>query len=237
MQLNYWLFTTYRRKQVDSDLIYASQKYFQGKILDVGGGMSRGRFKRDKKFKWTICDIDPDLKPDVVSPVEKMPFEDNSFDTVKASELFGYVEDWKAGFEECVRVLKQNGYFVCTFPFLTPVDVSQHDSQRISESLIRKTARDLNLKIVELKIEGYFFSVIADFFKAYFQILPFGIRHLTYLLFPILDLLVYFENFPFIKNSRFFKRFPNGYFAVFQKLHMSFPRLRSPHGEKRESMS
>lgn len=217
MDFNYWLFTTYRRKQVDADLIYSSQKYFQGKILDVGGGMSRGKFRRSKKFKWTICDIDDSLKPDVVSPVEKMPFNDSSFDTVKASELFGYVEDWKAGFSECVRVLKPKGYFICTFPFLTPVDVSQHDSQRISESLIYKTARGLNLKTVEFKIEGYFFSTICDFLKAYFQIFPFGIRHLLYFLFPLFDLLMNLEKLTFIRESPFFKRYPNGYFAVFQK--------------------
>lgn len=217
MDFNYWLFTTYRRKQIDADLIYSSQKYFQGKILDVGGAMSRGKFKRDKQFQWTIADINPSLRPDVVSPVEKMPFDDESFGTIKASELFGYVEDWKAGFSQCVRVLKTKGYFICTFPFLTPVDVIQHDSQRISESLIKKTAKELNLKTVEFKIEGYYFSVMADFLKAYYQILPFGIRHLMYMMFPFLDFLVFLEKFAFIKNSSFFKRFPNGYFAVFQK--------------------
>lgn len=215
--LKYWLFTTYRRKQVDTDLIYASGKYFRGKILDVGGGMSRGKFKRDKKYKWTISDIDSSLNPDVVAPVEKMPFKNASFDTVKASELFGYAEDWKQGFAECARVLKHEGYFICTFPFLTPVDVAQHDSQRISESLIKKTAEQTGLKIVEFKIEGYFFSTLADFLKAYFQILPFGLRHISYILFPLFDFLVFLEKYQSVKNSKFFKRFPNGYFAVFQK--------------------
>lgn len=213
----YWIFATYRRKQVDADLERAQKKYFKGKILDAGGGMSRGKFQRSSAYKWVICDIDAKLHPDAVAAVEKMPFRNESFDTVKASELFGYVEDWQKGFAECVRVLKRGGYFVATFPFLTPVDVEQHDSQRISASLIKKTAKENDLRIVESKIQGYFFSVIFDFLKSYFQVWPLGLRYLFYLLFPVFDFFVWLERFSFIKQSWFFRRYPNGYYVVFQK--------------------
>ena len=87
----YWLFTSYRRKNIDRDL-YSIKKYFSGRVLDIGGGHERGNFQKNRNKNWVIADIDKTFNPDVVCDVQKLPFKNNSFDVVKATELFLYVD-------------------------------------------------------------------------------------------------------------------------------------------------
>lgn len=49
--------------------------------------------------------------------VQKLSFEDGSFDLVSCTEVFEHVPDYLAGFSEVCRVLRPGGWFVFTVPF------------------------------------------------------------------------------------------------------------------------
>lgn len=52
-----------------------------------------------------------------VGSIYKLPFEDRSFDTVVASEIFEHLSDPVVAISECHRVLKKNGQFLISVPY------------------------------------------------------------------------------------------------------------------------
>lgn len=215
IDIHHWLFTSYRRKMLDKDL-FSSKKYFKGKVLDVGAGRERGLFQKIKKENWLVVDIDASLNPDVVAPVEKLPFKNNYFNTIKATDLFGYVENPQKGFEECFRVLKKNGNFILSIPYMTPYDNKQHDSQRFTEYALRKIIKKNGFEILKFKSQGYFLTVWADMTRDLIHHLFLPIRYVNYIvIYPILDSLVYFEKY--LGQDQFWKRYTTGFFIVAKK--------------------
>ena len=216
-KLRYRLFTSYRRKKIDSDL-FKSLKYFRGHILDIGGGHERGSFQKEfRNSDWIIADIDEKFKPDVVCNVENLPFKDREFDCIKATELFGYVEKPEEGLRECNRVLRKGGYLILSMPYISPFDNSQHDSQRFTEYKLRKILAENDFKITKLEYQGYFFTVWAEITRNWIHHMFFPLRYFGYLfIFPLLDLLVAYESRNIPKN-KFWKRFTSGFFVVAKK--------------------
>jgi len=214
-EIKYWLFASYHRKKLDN-FLFDSLKYFKGKVIDVGAGRERGKFQLVKEKQWTVVDIDPKLKPDIVAPVEKLPFKNRSIDTIKATDLFGYVEEPEYGFNECSRVLKKGGIIILSFPYMSPYDNDQHDSQRFTEYKIKEALKRHHFKIIKFKYQGYFFTVWAELTRDWIHRTIFPLRYISYLLiYPLLDLLVIWES-----NSSlnpFWKRYTTGFFVIAKK--------------------
>lgn len=89
---------------------------------------------RQKKIKFTqsegefenltTLDVDPGVNPDVIWDLNvlPLPFDDNSFDEIHASEVLEHVGrqgDWKFFFDQFYdfwRILKPGGFLVATVP-------------------------------------------------------------------------------------------------------------------------
>lgn len=214
-KIKYWLFESYRRKKLDGDL-FASINLFKGKVLDVGSGRERGVFKKYRKRNWVVVDIDKSLNPDVVASVENLPFTNNSFDAIKATDLFGYVENPVKGFQECFRVLKKNGYFILSVPYMTAYDNEQHDSQRFTEYKLKKIFKETGFKIIKFRHQGFFFTVWADLTRSWINRMFLPLRYFCYIIvYPMLDLVVFTESR--LKLDKFWKRYTTGFFIVVQK--------------------
>jgi SAM-dependent methyltransferase len=215
-KLQYYLGATYRRKILDKEL-NTNKNYFTGKVLDIGGGRKRGNFQPPKVSKWIFADITSELKPDVICDVEKMQFDDNSFETIKATELFEHVARPVNGIEECYRVLKDNGYFVVSAPFIYPVHGDPYDYQRWTEYKWTKTLKDAGFKIEKIIKVGLFFTVLSDMLKFLNKALPLPLRLLGYLFYPLLDILSAFDNTVFIKKHSKFNSYATGYLFIAKK--------------------
>ena len=81
----------------------------------------------DVSKEWTklvTVDCDPSVKPDIVHDLDVLPypFTDNEFSEIHAYEVLehcGTQGDWKfffAQFNEFYRILKPDGFLVCTVP-------------------------------------------------------------------------------------------------------------------------
>ncbi|OGD86897.1 hypothetical protein A2164_00995 [Candidatus Curtissbacteria bacterium RBG_13_35_7] len=213
--LNYYFHTTYRRKMID-DALGRYSKYFSGKILDVGGGRVRGMFKK-KNEKWVTVDIEKKFNPDVVASVEKLPFKNESFNSIKATELFEHVDNFEKGLSECTRVLKKGGLLIISSPFLYPLHPDPFDFQRLSLQKWSNLAKKNGLKILKIEEQGYFFTILGEMIRGLIRemnILP--LRYLLYLTFPIIDGLTLFDKVNIVKNSHL-KKFIEGYFIVAKK--------------------
>ncbi len=106
---------------------------FKSPILDLGCG--EGVFGKLFYIKGKIdvgLDVDPKVakiagesgvyKEIVISPAKKIPFKDNSFNTVFSNSVLEHIEDLKPVFDEVYRVLKKNGRFIFIVPDKTASD-------------------------------------------------------------------------------------------------------------------
>ncbi len=201
---------------LDRDL-FKYRRYLRGKVLDVGGGMKRGLFVATRA-KIVTADVDKRLKPDFIASVEELPIKNDTFNAIRATELFEHVENFEKGFTECVRVLKKGGYFVISSPFMFPIHMAPSDYQRISVEKWRSLIKRFNLNLKILEEQGYFFTLISELYRsAVLQINFRLIRYILYLSFPIVDALAWLDKKPFVRRSKFLRNFVGGYFMVLQK--------------------
>lgn len=217
-KLHYYFWVTYRRKILDN-LLDENKNYYEGIVLDIGG-RDRGRFRkpRDKVEKWIFSDIEEKHNPDIVLDVADMKeIRTGSINVINAIELFEHAENPELGLRECHRVLKKGGVMMMSVPFLFPIHADPYDYQRWTEDKWRKELRKIGYEVEKLEIMGRYFTVLADMVKTFIKLIPGILRYLSYLSYPLLDLVVGLDNTKFIKNRSRLGKFHGGYFMVLRK--------------------
>ncbi|MBI2309882.1 methyltransferase domain-containing protein [Candidatus Collierbacteria bacterium] len=221
MNLKNILFTTLRRRLIDDDLL-AWQHLLSGKVLDLGGGRTRGKFPHGRELDWTVLDIDFEFKPAVVGDAQILPFANNSFDSVKCSELTGYLFEPLKMLHEVKRVLKPKGAAVFTSPFLTPFDFDQHDSTRLTSAWWIWAAGRAGFKVEKIKPQGYMMTVLADAEKYWISHWWGPFRVFGYLIMiPVYELLFWWEQH--LPVPDYFKRFTTGFLIILKKNQAKIP--------------
>jgi SAM-dependent methyltransferase len=216
-KLRYYLWASFRRKKLDK-LQHKHKNVFRGIVLDIGG-RDRGRFKKPKEKvdKWIFADIEKKHDPDLVLDVSNMSqVKDESIDVVNALELFEHVEKIDKGLSECYRVLKKEGKMLISVPFLYQIHGDPYDFQRWTEAKWKKELKRVGFRIEKFIIMGMFFTVLGDMLKKLIKLLPWGIKHIFYLLLPLIDCLVFLDKFNFVKKSEL-GNFHEGYFIILKK--------------------
>ena len=88
------------------------------KILEIGKGTGTLESIMERQgYDYTTIDIDRSLSPDFVGDITKLPFKDNSFDTVCAFEVLEHIpfEEFTSAISEMNRVAKK--YVVISLPY------------------------------------------------------------------------------------------------------------------------
>jgi len=212
---SYYSFATYRRKFLDN-LLSKNKAYFRSIVLDIGGGRRRGRFIPPILEEWIIADISK-VNSDIVCDVQNMPFRDDSFNTIKATELFEHIENPKKGLKECHRVLQKDGHLILSIPFMFPVHGDPFDYQRWTALKWKKEVTKLGFKIENFEVMGLFFIVMGDMLKSLNKSLPRILAYLGCLFYPIIDILVKLDNTKFVKDNPRLKGYHGGYFIILRK--------------------
>jgi SAM-dependent methyltransferase len=88
----------------------------RGRALEIGGG----RIERYTKDSLTL-DIDGKFNPDILASGYNLPFKDNAFDTVVATEVLEHLEVPKSFVCEVYRILRPGGTFFLTTRFIHEV--------------------------------------------------------------------------------------------------------------------
>jgi SAM-dependent methyltransferase len=216
-EIGYYFFASNRRKLLDK-LLFANQHLYHGVVLDIGG-RDRGKFQspKDKVEKWITADIEATRQPDIVLDVcDMQSIETESIDVVNALELFEHVERPEEGLQECARVLKKNGTFILSMPFLSPIHGDPSDFQRWTSHKIKKVLSTYDLHIQSMSTMGYFFTVLTDTIKVGMGSTPF-IRHLRFILYPFLDMVTRLDALHSVQNHNTLNKYTTGYFVVATK--------------------
>ena len=91
----------------------------------------------------------------------------NSIDTIAAMELFEHVKEIEKGIDECFRGLKPNGHMLISVSFLYPIHANPFDYQRWALDKWKTTLTSKGFEVIEYKIMGRAFTLIADILKIF----------------------------------------------------------------------
>lgn len=122
-----------------------------GEVLDLGCGVMPYKeflLESNRILNYTGIDLEPTIyhnqvKPDRFWDGITIPFEDNSFDWVIATEFFEHYFEMENLLKEIKRVLKKDGTLFFTVPFIWTLHEVPHDQYRFTpfylERLFLKT--------------------------------------------------------------------------------------------------
>lgn len=118
-------------------------------LLDFGVGQAQFRDLYARLTTVATADFFPYPEANVVCDLTKsLPFVDNVFDVIVASNVFEHLPNTTDVLAECRRVLKPDGTLLATIPFLLRVHQEPYDFHRYT-----------NLMLEKLLIEGGFATV------------------------------------------------------------------------------
>ncbi|MFY0592612.1 class I SAM-dependent methyltransferase [Roseivirga sp.] len=149
----------------------ASVDDFSGEFLDVGcGKMPYKTFILDnsKVENYTGLDIDGAIvydervKPDFTWDGRVMPFEDNSFDSVMATEVLEHCPDPTIVLKEIVRVLKPGGKLFFTVPFIWNLHEVPYDEYRYTPFALERLMHEAGFNSVDIRATGGWHASMAQ---------------------------------------------------------------------------
>ena len=131
-----------------------------GKILDLASGKIQPSYYRfldiDKKAKIISIDISDEREPDIKADLEELfPFKDKEFDNIFCFNLLEHIFNYENLTGESFRILKDNGKFIGTVPFLGSVHADPDDYFIYTESTLRRIFRRAGFKDVKIEALGY----------------------------------------------------------------------------------
>lgn len=107
--------------------------------------------------KYIGCDVydsghdNNDKKVDVFYDGYTLPFESESFDTVLTTQVLEHVQHFDEVFKELVRVLKKDGIFIITVPFIGEEHEKPYDFRRFTSFGIKNIFEKYDIELLEIK--------------------------------------------------------------------------------------
>lgn len=112
---------------------------------------------------------------DIIGSAYDVPVDDGAADIVLSSQVLEHLETPELAIAETARLLKKDGIFICSFPFLYPLHAVPFDFHRISEFAMEKYLKDHNMEPIEMKRVGGFWYIVGMYFEMYLQTFDRGI--------------------------------------------------------------
>ena len=143
----------------------------KGTLLDVGcGKMPYKKYILENSEVNTYIGLDIEtameydtiIKPDYTWDGKEMPFKDESYDTLLATEVLEHCPMPELVLKEMYRVLKKDGYILLTVPFLWPLHETPHDEYRYTPFALRRLLEDVGFRNIEVKSSGGWHASMAQ---------------------------------------------------------------------------
>jgi len=160
----------YTRKSILAALTTSATE-FSNRFLDVGCGKMpyREHIINNSSVKdYVGLDIenalqyDADMKADFTWDGITMPFEDASFESSMATEVLEHCPEPEIVLKEIYRVLKPNGIFFFTVPFLWTLHEAPHDEYRYTPWSLERHLKNSGFSHVEIKALGGWHASLAQ---------------------------------------------------------------------------
>lgn len=103
-----------------------------GIVLDIGSKLAPYK-KQIPHTMYMTLDINPRVKPDIVSDIHKVNWESNYFDTIIATEILEHCYLPQKALEEIYRLLKKRGICILSTRFIYPYHSDPKDYYRFTK--------------------------------------------------------------------------------------------------------
>lgn len=154
-------------------IIQKKSKELNGNLLDFGCGQKPYLDLFDHVLNYTGVDIQEsghnhlNSKIDVFYDGKKLPFNDNSFDSIFASEVLEHVYNIDEILNELNRVLKKNGKMLITIPFIWEEHEEPYDFNRFTIFFLKNKLNDYKFQNIEINKTGNYILVIGQLINSY----------------------------------------------------------------------
>ena len=159
-----------------------------GKLLDVGCGEkpyeslflphvdSYVGVEHEATFAHTSASTRTTSKPDVLYDGKRLPFADESFDTVLNVQVLEHTSRPQELIEEMTRVLRRGGTLILNAPFCFRLHEEPHDYFRYTPHGLRDMCERAGLEVLETMAQGSLWSVLGHKLNSYlaFQVADLG---------------------------------------------------------------
>lgn len=131
--------------------------YGSGRMLDAGCGLKPYKaYFKDKVDKYIGLDYSPKSdylgnKADICGDMRRLPFKDNSFDTILCSEALEHIDTPEIVMNEFFRTIKKNGKLIITAPFIYPLHEGGNDFFRFTKMGLSSLVERYNFRIITTK--------------------------------------------------------------------------------------
>jgi SAM-dependent methyltransferase len=152
------------------------EEHCRGRVLDAGAG--RGAY-RDMLLRYADeyvgMDIGKSNATSVVGDAQRLPFADESFDTVFCSQVLEHVQEpWKA-LAEMRRVLKPGGCLILTVPHMSWLHNEPYDFYRYTVHGLRFLLTQAGFEEVKMKPAGGLLSLLGHIPATVLMNLTYGV--------------------------------------------------------------
>ncbi|MEP3475797.1 MAG: class I SAM-dependent methyltransferase [Hyphomicrobiales bacterium] len=119
---------------------------------------------------------------DIIGTAYEVPVDEGVADAVISSQVIEHLERPIDAIKEANRLLKIDGLFFLSFPFLYPLHAAPYDYMRYTEFYIRNVLEENGFEVVEYDHLGGFWYTLGVFFEIYLNAFNRGILKKLYLL-------------------------------------------------------
>lgn len=165
-----YLTLKFRKKEIEF-----LTKYIKGITIDIGSG---SQWYKDAVIKKTNSYISLDYpptsklyeetygkKPHIYGDARKLCIKSSAIDTVLFLDVIEHIDDPEAALREINRILKDEGIFCFSVPFLYPLHDIPYDYRRWTVFGIQDMMKKNNFQIIEYVKRGNFGTIWGIFFN------------------------------------------------------------------------
>jgi SAM-dependent methyltransferase len=163
-----WLFPRYISVVNLLPAMTRSRSYAGGTLVDVGCGKRQYQklfepvIRRYIGVDWPVSL--EHASPDVVGDALHLPLPDQLADTVLSTELMEHLPDPHVFLAEVARVIKPNGHFILSVPFLEPLHEEPRDFFRFTPYSLRRLLSEHGFEVQHIWSRGGWGSVTIGSF-------------------------------------------------------------------------
>lgn len=174
----------------------------KGTLLDIGCGKMPYKnyiLENSSVTHYVGLDIenaleyDATIKPDYTWDGRVMPFGDNFFNCAFGTEVLEHCPNPEVVLKEVWRVLKYDGVFFFTVPFLWNLHEVPHDEYRYTPFSLERHLRNSGFKEIEIKATGGWHASMAQMLGLWVRRSPMSSRKRSFfsiILKPIIKFLI-----------------------------------------------
>jgi SAM-dependent methyltransferase len=149
---NYLVYSSFH-----DELSSAIEKYASGSLLDIGcGNKPYESWMNGKVTEYVGCDIVQSSanKVDVLCSANKIPLENERFDTIFSSQTIEHLEDYQGMVDEAFRLLKNEGYFILSGPFYWHLHEEPYDFYRFTKHGFKYVLEKSGFEVCDIRPNG-----------------------------------------------------------------------------------